>query len=223
MKIFVTGPEERYKELSRVLPPKADTDYAETIDRELDDYDLIFDLNLDENPEKIDDYKVLAAKPIFASSVKASLAEIAAYGNNEIDCYLFGLNALPTFIIRDLKEVSLWNPDHKTFLEQWTAQLEWDYQLVEDRAGMVTPRVIMMIINEACYTLQEGTASIADIDKSLKKGVNYPKGPFEWADQVGIKAVYETLESLYEDTKDDRYKIAPLLKRHYLKDEGFWT
>ncbi len=223
MKIFVTGPENRFKSLSRTLPPKADTYYSEIIDTNLENYDLIFDLHLDERPENIDEYKTLEGKPIFGCAVKLSLAEIAAYGNNEMDCHLFGMNALPSLILRDHMEVSIWNQDQKAFLEQHLQALKWEYHLVEDRVGMVTPRVIMMIINEACYVLQEGTGSIEDIDKSLKKGVNYPMGPFEWADKIGVKDVYETLEALYEDTHDERYKVAPLLKRHYLQEEGFWV
>jgi len=223
MKIFVTGPESRYNELSKSLPPKAEVEFYYAIDTDLEQYDVIFDLQLDERPENIDDYKVLAGKPVFACSVKRSLADIAAFGNNEIDCYLFGLNALPAFLIRDTKEISLWNTDHKPFLTQCLTPINWDYQLVEDRVGMVSPRVIAMIINEACYTLQEGTATLDAIDKSLKKGVNYPMGPFEWADKIGLKDVYETLEALNEDTRDERYKIAPLLKSHYLKEEGFWV
>jgi 3-hydroxybutyryl-CoA dehydrogenase len=53
-------------------------------------------------------------------------------------------------------------------------KLDWKYIQVEDRVGMVTPRVIFMIINEACCTLQEGTASMKDIDTSMKLGTNYP-------------------------------------------------
>ena len=96
------------------------------------------------------------------------------------------------------------------------------YLPVEDRVGMVKPRVIFMIINEACYTLQEGTASIEDIDTSMKLGTNYPYGPFEWCDKIGITAVFETLAALYEDTKDERYKICPLLKTKYLRNETFY-
>jgi 3-hydroxybutyryl-CoA dehydrogenase len=87
---------------------------------------------------------------------------------------------------------------------------------------MVTPRVIFMIINEACYTLQEGTADMKDIDTSMKLGTNYPFGPFEWADNIGIKHVYETIETMYSDTHDERYKVCPLLKTKYLKGETFY-
>jgi 3-hydroxybutyryl-CoA dehydrogenase len=88
---------------------------------------------------------------------------------------------------------------------------------------MVTPRVICMIINEACYTLQEGTASLVDIDTSMKLGTNYPLGPFEWADKIGIQHVYQILDSVYNDTKDERYKICSLLKTHYLKNLKFYN
>ena len=74
-----------------------------------------------------------------------------------------------------------------------------------------------MIINEAFYTLQEGTASPEDIDKGMKLGTNYPYGPFEWCERIGLAHVYELLEAMYEDTKEERYKICPLLKQQYLR------
>ena len=55
-------------------------------------------------------------------------------------------------------------------------------------------------------------ASKEDIDTGMKLGTNYPKGPFEWADEIGLKNIYQTLEAMYEDTKEGRYKICPLLK-----------
>ena len=60
------------------------------------------------------------------------------------------------------------------------------------------------------------TASEEDIDLAMKLGTNYPYGPFEWARKIGIKHIYEILEALYEDTKDERYKISPLLKKEFL-------
>jgi 3-hydroxybutyryl-CoA dehydrogenase len=78
--------------------------------------------------------------------------------------------------------------------------------------GMLTPRIIGMIINEAYYTLQEGTASKTDIDLGMKLGTNYPKGPFEWAELWGLAEVRRLLEAMYRDTGDPRYKLCPLLK-----------
>jgi 3-hydroxybutyryl-CoA dehydrogenase len=131
------------------------------------------------------------------------------------------VNFLPGFINREFFEISLFRENHET-ATNIMRQLNWKYSIVEDRAGMVTPRVICMIINEACYTLQEGTADMHDIDLAMKLGTNYPNGPFEWADKIGIKDVYETLEAIYNDTRDERYKICPLLKTKYLNKETFY-
>ena len=83
--------------------------------------------------------------------------------------------------------------------------------------GLVTPRVLGMIINEAFYTCQEGTATKADIDLAMKLGTNYPFGPFEWSGKIGLGQVYHLLEAVYADTRDERYKICPMLKKEYLR------
>jgi 3-hydroxybutyryl-CoA dehydrogenase len=76
--------------------------------------------------------------------------------------------------------------------------------------GFVFPRTIVQIINEAYYALEEEVASKIDIDRAMKFGVNYPKGPFEWA--MGKELYVVTLlNELWNETQDRRYKIAPLL------------
>ncbi|MCF8429562.1 MAG: hypothetical protein K9G64_05470 [Bacteroidia bacterium] len=143
--------------------------------------------------------------------------------NADIQFPLFGINSVETFLNRNLLEVSMLNSSNEQILTDLLGKLNWEYKLIKDRVGMVTPRVVCMVINEACYTLQEGTATMMDIDISMKLGTNYPFGPFEWADKIGIKNVYEILEQLYNDTKDERYKICPLLKTHYLLKQNFYN
>jgi 3-hydroxybutyryl-CoA dehydrogenase len=63
----------------------------------------------------------------------------------------------------------------------------------------------------------EGTATKTDINLAMKLGTNYPKGPFEFVESIGLDNVYNQLLSLYKDTMDERYKICPLLKQEYLK------
>lgn len=101
-------------------------------------------------------------------------------------------------------------------LTEKLAALQIPFVRVADRVGMITPRVICMIINEAYYTLQEGTASKADIDLGMQLGTNYPHGPFAWAERIGIREVRSLLEAMYNDTKDPRYKLCPLLKTESL-------
>lgn len=227
MKILARGEKSLISEL-KLKFTTLDVDVTEVLDSDLPNidlhqFDVIFDLNFDDHPQNIKYYASLTHKPVFVGAVKAQLAKAVNQYGREVTCTLIGINALPTFINRSLVEVSLWNEKDATNLSLILSKLGWSYKCVSDRVGMVTPRIIFMIINEACYTLQEGTASMNDIDISMKLGTNYPYGPFEWADKIGIKNVYETLEALYLDTHDERYKVCPLLKTAYLNNKSFYN
>jgi 3-hydroxybutyryl-CoA dehydrogenase len=76
--------------------------------------------------------------------------------------------------------------------------------------GFIFPRTIVQIINEAYFALEEGVATKEDINRAMKFGVNYPKGPFEWAQDKELY-VKTLLAELLEKTKDLRYLPAPLL------------
>ncbi len=226
MKILARGEKIRTEELKLKLS-SVDCDLKLIDDTDLSsanlgDYDLIFDLDFDEHDDQLKYYAALTI-PVIVSCVKTQLAkDVHEFASRNVSCTLIGMNCLPTFINRDLAELSVYRDDDKVKVEKLMNQLNWKYKIVVDRVGMVTPRIIFMIINEACYTVQEGTASINDIDISMKLGTNYPNGPFEWADKIGVKHVYETLEAIYNDTHDERYKICSLLKTKYLKAENFF-
>lgn len=182
----------------------------------LDTNDLIFDFILDEEPDQFDIY-IEKTTTVFVNTTKISLAELVHTVGNKMACTLFGFNGLPTFLNRNILEASVLNEADETKLKAICQSLQTEVLIVEDRVGLVTPRVVSMIINEAYYAVQEGTASRKDIDLAMKLGTNYPYGPFEWCSRIGIRHVYELLDALYEDTKDERYKICPLLKKEYLK------
>jgi len=85
--------------------------------------------------------------------------------------------------------------------------------VVQDSPGFVTNRIITLVLNEAAKLLEENLASIEDIDKIEKLSHNWPMGPFELADMVGIDVIVDLLEGIYQQTGWERYKPAPLLKR----------
>ena len=85
--------------------------------------------------------------------------------------------------------------------------------VVKDSPGFVTNRIVTLVFNEAAKLLEENLASIEDIDKIEKLSHNWPMGPFELADLVGIDVVVDLLEGIYRETGWERYKPAPLLKR----------
>jgi 3-hydroxybutyryl-CoA dehydrogenase len=225
MKILARGEkihtEELKQKLSSVECDLKVIDDTDLSSANLCDYDVIFDLDFDAKHDQLK-YYARAEGVVIVSAAKQQLARaVHDYGKN-MDFVLAGMNCIPTLINRDLAEISIYDPADTGKVETLMGRLGWKYRIVEDRVGMVTPRIIFMIINEACYTVQEGTATMKDIDIAMKLGTSYPYGPFEWADRIGIKHVYETLQAVYKDTHDERYKICPFLKTKYLKGEGFY-
>lgn len=177
---------------------------------------IVFDFIIEEEPHQFEIY-CENSTTVFLNTCKVSLGELVHLVGSPVSSKIFGFNGFPTFLNRDLLEVSMWNPEDERVLKGICDELKTDFLLVDDRIGLVTPRVICMIINEAYYTVQDGTASRADVDMAMKLGTNYPYGPFEWCNRIGIKHVYELIEALYDDTQDGRYKVCPLLKKEYLK------
>lgn len=218
MKILVIG-EPRQREECRMKLGMHDYTHlssAEEGDRIFAEQDVIFDFVIADKPEGI---RMYADKPVtvFLNTCKMTLAELAGLVDAPLQCTIFGFNGFPTLFHREILEVSLLKSDDTVLLEKKCRQLNTEYLVVDDRVGLVTPRVICMIINEAYFTVQEGTASRGDIDLAMKLGTNYPYGPFEWCERIGVKYVYELLRAIYEDTKDERYKVSALMKKEYLR------
>ncbi len=180
-----------------------------------DEYDIIFDLNFDEDANAAMAYVFNEGQVVIGCAVKRTLSELVGPWELEMECKVFGINALPTFLNRPKLEISMLDKADHMVLEATMKTLGLEYELIEDQIGMVTPRVVCMIINEAAFVLGEGTADAVAVDQAMKLGTNYPKGPFEWCDQIGIANVVEVLQALQDRTGDGKYKIAPALKRHY--------
>lgn len=86
----------------------------------------------------------------------------------------------------------------------------------------IVNRVLCMLINEACDTKYLGIASASDIDLAMTKGVNYPKGLLKWADEIGVSHVLNTLNDLYNEYQEDRYRACVLLKQMVKQGKSFY-
>ncbi|XOV69092.1 MAG: 3-hydroxyacyl-CoA dehydrogenase NAD-binding domain-containing protein [Fluviicola sp.] len=86
----------------------------------------------------------------------------------------------------------------------------------------ILDRIVAMLINEAVDALFLNIGTKEDIDLAMTKGVNYPKGLLQWADEIGLDVVLQRLEDLFHEYGEDRYRPSPLLRRMVRDDERFF-
>lgn len=138
---------------------------------------------------------------------------------------IVGIGFLPGFSRNATIELSRGLKTNDATIEraqEFISSLEKKPVLVPDIVGLVAPRTIAMLINEASFALGEQVASIKDIDNAMKLGTNYPHGPFEWCDEVGAEIVVAILDALHRELGDDRYRVAPRLHAKARANEKFY-
>ncbi len=84
---------------------------------------------------------------------------------------------------------------------------------INDSPGLVLPRIVCMLANEAAFAAGEGVAEMDTIDTAMRLGTNYPKGPLAWAKELGYQCVVDVLDHMQQEYREDRYRAAPLLRR----------
>ncbi|MBE1555307.1 3-hydroxyacyl-CoA dehydrogenase [Sporosarcina limicola] len=151
----------------------------------------------------------------FASNTSTmSPTEIASFSNRPektIAMHFFNpVHKMPLVeIIRGLET----SDETAAIIEKVAKNMGKETVVINEFPGFVTSRISALVGNEAFYMLQEGLGSPEDIDKAIKLGLNYPMGPFELVDLVGLDARLNNLKYLHEKL-GEKYRPAPLLEQY---------
>ncbi len=94
--------------------------------------------------------------------------------------------------------------------------------LIRDSAGFVGQRLAAMVSNLGCFMADIGLASPADIDTAMRLGLNYPKGPLEIADHLGVDNIFTIMQEMHRISGDDRYRPSLWLRRHARLGLSIW-
>jgi 3-hydroxybutyryl-CoA dehydrogenase len=118
-----------------------------------------------------------------------------------------GFHALPGTRLVEL--TGRRDPELEAAVRERGFEVEW----VGDAPGLVLGRIVCQLVNEAAFAIGEGVGSADDVDVGMKLGLNHPRGPVEWGETIGLQNVLATLDGLWEDRREERYRAAPRLRR----------
>ena len=162
--------------------------------------------------------------PPLEGAPQALLVSHASLATLEGDGPAVGFHALPPFAASRLVELTR-NPSTSPVAaaraEHLFASLGKDVAWVADAPGLVLGRIVCQLVNEAAFALGQGVGSAEDIDAGMVLGLNHPRGPFAWADEIGLDHVVGVLAALHAETGEERYRLAPLLRRMIALDLTF--
>ena len=171
---------------------------------QLTDQSICIDLIGEENPEHL---KVL---PAFQEKGGLVVANAVLLTGAELPNGFCRINGWPGFLDKERIELVCQQDSARLEIEEAFKQLNRIPEWVNDQVGLIAPRVICSIINEAYLAWGEGVSDKEQIDLAMQLGTNYPLGPFAWANKLGKTRVLQLLEKL--SAESNRYNPAALLK-----------
>ena len=178
-----------------------------------------FELTIDSGEQKTKNLRTLddllpENVPIVSSALTETILS-QSHGLKHPSRFI-GIAAFPTLLSNSLVELSPSLHTSKEILDNVKAlfvSAKKETATVQDSVGMVMPRILCQIINEALFTVQNDVASPKDIDEAMKYGTNYPHGPIAWGEMIGFANVVAVLDALYNNHHEERYRVAPLLRQ----------
>jgi 3-hydroxybutyryl-CoA dehydrogenase len=159
---------------------------------------------------------VLGADAVLASNTSSipitRLAQAAPDAARFIGVHFF--NPVPVMGLIEVIRGLATSDATVAMIEAYAAALGKQVVRANDAPGFIVNRVLMPMINEACFALGEGVATIRDIDLACQLGLNNPMGPLTLADFIGLDTCLEITRVLFEGTGDPKFRPAPVLVKY---------
>jgi 3-hydroxybutyryl-CoA dehydrogenase len=160
--------------------------------------------------------KVLGATAVLASNTSSipitRLAQATPDPKRFIGVHFF--NPVPVMGLIEIIRGLATSDDTVRLIETYAAALGKQVVRANDAPGFIVNRILMPMLNEACFALGEGVATIKDIDLACQLGLNHPMGPLTLADFIGLDTCLEITRVLFEGTGDPKFRPAPLLVKY---------
>ena len=97
--------------------------------------------------------------------------------------------------------------------ERFFGSLGFHTEWVKDAPGLVLGRIVCQLVNEACFAVGEGVGTREDVDAGVELGLNHPRGPMTWGAEIGYLEVFDTIDALWQERREERYRPAPMLRK----------
>ena len=159
---------------------------------------------------------VCPADAILASNTSSiSITEIAALTKRPAQVIgMHFMNPVPVMTLVEIIRGIATSDATYALTEELSRRLGKTPVEVNDFPGFVSNRILMPMINEACYTLMEGVATKEAIDTVMKLGMNHPMGPLQLADLIGLDTCLSIMNVLHDGLGDSKYRPCPLLRKY---------
>lgn len=185
---------------------------------------VLIDARHDGGPVTVDDDAYLSMSPAPAAAdavilvlcAGASLATRTAGLDRRLRARTIGFCALPPLSESHLIELTRGDARDQGAIaaaQRFCHSIGKHWEWVDDAPGLVLGRIVCQLVNEAAFAVAEGVGGVEAVDQGVTLGLNYPRGTLAWADAIGIEHVLATLDGLYAEQRDDRYRAAPILRR----------